>query len=89
MAKQRFRVRTIYTTHIDKVVEADDADEAEQIAFCITGDEDAYRNNLDNSQTEVEEVSEREELTEITADDEQWIARYRQHQAEQVARGGA
>ena len=87
MAKSRFLVRTIYTTFIDKVVEAENEAEAEQIAHCITGDTDAYQNNLDNAQTEVESVSESEELTEITADDQRWIDRYRQHQAEQ-AQGG-
>ena len=88
MAKQKFRVRTMYTTFIDKVVEADNEEEAEELAFCITGDKGAYESNLDNSMTEVEQVSDSEELTEITADDQGWIDKYRQHQAEQ-AQGGA
>ena len=88
MARSRFLVRTIYTTFIDKVVEAENEDEAEQIAFCITGDEDAYKNNLDNSQTEVSLAGSSDELTEITADDQRWIDGYRKHQAEQ-AQGGA
>ena len=86
--KSKYLVRTIYTTYIDKIVEADNEAEAEQLAFCITGDTNAYQNNLDNSQTEVERVSDREELTEITANDQQWIDRYRQHQRE-TAQGGA
>ena len=82
----KFLVRTIYTTFIDKVVRAENEEEAKELAFCISGDQDAYVNNLDNAQTEVEEASDSEELTEITANDQQWIDRYRQHQA---AQGGA
>ena len=86
--KTKYLVRTIYTTHIDKVVEADSEEEAEQLAFYITGDTKQYESNLDNSQTEVEVASQSEKLTEITADDQQWIDGYRKHQAEQ-AQGGA
>lgn len=60
----RFRARVIYTTFIDKVVEADTPEQAAERAWCITGDSDAYQNNLDNAQTEVEQVSETEQLTE-------------------------
>ena len=86
--KSKYLVRTIYTTYIDKIVEANNEAEAEQLAFCITGDTSQYERNLDNSQTEVELASSSEELTEITADDQQWIDRYRQHQRE-TAQGGA
>ena len=86
--KSRYLVRTIYTTYIDKVVEADNAEEAEQLAFCITGDTSQYESHLDNSQTEVELASSSEPLTEITADDQKWIDGYRKHQQEQ-AQGGA
>ena len=37
MAK-RFRVRVIYTTFIDKVVEANNESQAAERAWCISGD---------------------------------------------------
>ena len=85
--KSKYLVRTIYTTYIDKVVEAGNEEEAEQLAFCITGDTSQYERNLDNSQTEVELASASEELTEITADDQKWIDGYRKHQQEQAREG--
>ena len=48
MAK-RFRVRVIYTTYIDKVVEANNESQAAELAWCITGDTDAR--TIDNAQT--------------------------------------
>ena len=85
--KSRYLVRTIYTTYIDKVVEADNAEEAEQLAFCITGDTSQYESHLDNAQTEVEEVSDSEELTEITAHDQQWIDALRNRRSEREQGG--
>ena len=72
MAK-KFRVRVMYTTFIDKVVEADNESAATERAWCITGDTNAYQNNLDNAITEVELADDSEELTEITQDDQKWI----------------
>lgn len=86
MAK-KFRVRVIYTTFIDKVVEANNESQAAERAWCITGDTNAYQNNLDNAQTEVEPVSDSEELTEITADDQQWIDKLQNRRSK--AQGGA
>ena len=86
MAKS-FRVRVIYTTYIDKVVEANNESQASEIAWCITGDTNAYQNNLDNAQTEVEEVSDSEELTEITANDQQWIDALRNRRSEREQGG--
>ena len=83
----KFRVRTIYTTFIDKVVEAANESQAEEKAWCISGDQDAYVNNLDNSQTEVEQVSDSEELTEITATDQQWIDRLANRRSERSEGG--
>ena len=85
---QRFRVREISTTHIDKIVEANSPEESEQIAFCITGDTNQYQNNRDGEFIETEQVSDTEELTEITDDDRQWLRKFHEHQCE-VARGGA
>ena len=87
MAK-RFRVRVMYTTHIDKVVEANNESAATERAWCITGDTDAYQNNLDNAITEVEQVSDSEELTEITQGDQKWIDELRNRRSDQ-AQGGA
>ena len=83
----RFRVRTIYTTFIDKVVDANNESMAKEKAWCISGDQDAYVNNLDNSQTEVEQVSDSEELTEITADDQAWIDKLRNRRSERTEGG--
>ena len=79
---RKFRVRVIYTTFIDKVVEADNESQAAERAWCITGDTDAYQNNLDNAQTEVEQVSETEQLTEITADDQKWLEQLENRRSE-------
>ena len=87
MAK-RFRVRTLYTTYIDKVVEANNESMAAERAWCISGDTDAYVNNLDNAQTEVEEVSDSEELTDITADDQRWLDRLEDRLSERAEKGG-
>ena len=86
MAK-RFRVRVIYTTLIDKVVEANNESQAAERAWCISGDTSQYESNLDNAQTEVEPVSDSEELTEITAADQKWIDELNNRRSE--AQGGA
>ena len=86
MAK-RFRVRVIYTTFIDKVVEANNESQAAERAWCISGDTSQYESNLDNAQTEVEPVSDSEELTEITAADQKWIGELNNRRSE--AQGGA
>ena len=83
----RYRVRTMYTTFIDKVVEANNESQAEEKAWCISGDQDAYVNNLDNSQTEVERVSDSEELTKITAVDQQWLDKLANRRSERTEGG--
>ena len=84
----KFRVRVIYTTYIDKVVEANNESQAAERAWCISGDTSQYESNLDNAQTEVEEVSDSEELTEITVDDQAWLHKLANRRSEQ-AQGGA
>ncbi|MXZ44690.1 MAG: hypothetical protein F4Z01_06935 [Gammaproteobacteria bacterium] len=88
MAKQKFLVRRIGMTWQDKIIEAENAQQAKQLAECIDGDMSHYQSNFHEDQVEVEEADSDEELTEITADDQRWINRYHEYQRE-VARGGA
>lgn len=90
MAEQRrFRIRVIGITWIDKVVAAENAEQAEEVAQCIDGDVRDFQSNFIAEQTEVDEVDATEALTELSADDKHWIASYHHDTQVALARGGA
>ena len=71
--KKRYRMREIYVTWVDTVVEATSKEEAQIILDCIPRDDSQIEDNKMFQQEELEVVDNNEELTSLDKFDKQRI----------------